>query len=251
MTANDKTLFTGVLLALFSSVCTAYEIDTHTRMTESAFLKSNLAAPDGLRHLGLLKSRRLDIANNILTLNLGRTFHEIGGTNPVREAQPYDQVRFMSNFLVPIKRWNWISDSSITPAHFGDVMTVAGPYSMRDWLARGAVREDDASSLTVALSSLNGPTDVNDYQQLDSGDNLNRFCNHFYDPVNNRRMVVSYFTDPLAAFGCNPHLFGSAPMWALGVTGVDGGGAVDAGRRNRFSALISPCDASHRKDSYV
>jgi hypothetical protein len=235
MNANYKTLSTGLLLGMFSSVCTAYEIDTHTLMTESAFLKSNLATPDGLRHLGLLKSRRPDIPNNLLTLNLGRTFHDIRGINPVREAKSYDHLRFMSNDLRAQKRWTWVSGPGDPLDPNSDVSVLAGPYSIRDWLARGAVREDDASSLTVALSSLNGPTDVNDYQQLDSGDNLNRFCNHFYDPINNRRMVVSYFTDPLAAFGCNPHLFGSAPMWALGVTGVDGGGAVDAGRRNRFT----------------
>lgn len=86
--------------------------------------------------------------------------------------------------------------------------------SVPGWLLRGAIREDDGA----AALFLSNPQD-------DDYGNINRFLNHFFDPVNNA---------PLSIGGQNH----TAPAWALGTTNANALSAentAESGRRNHYS----------------
>lgn len=99
------------------------------------------------------------------------------------------------------------------------------PQSIKGWLMRGAIREDDV----VADSVANGPCNINDDKNPQDDpypDPPSRPINHFYDPVNNRGL------NQIVVNG------DKATDWALGVydalveTPVE-----DASRRNHFTLL--------------
>jgi len=106
------------------------------------------------------------------------------------------------------------------------------PLSLRGWLMRGAIREDDV----VADSVNNGPCNIRD--DKNPQDDLypnppDRPLNHFYDPINDR--------------GLNQVVIGEkATDWALGVENALGDPPVeDAGRRNHFT-LLDAREAQYR-----
>ncbi|MEP7208931.1 MAG: hypothetical protein ABI920_18510 [Casimicrobiaceae bacterium] len=92
---------------------------------------------------------------------------------------------------------------------------------------RGAIREDDGGRLV-------GQVFADEAQPLDDPyGNFNRFCNHFFDPLNNQRL-----TDPRAAGVCvTQDTFATAPVWASGAVDPFATASVqeDTARRNHFT----------------
>jgi hypothetical protein len=95
------------------------------------------------------------------------------------------------------------------------------------WLMSGAIREDDSGYFTGLFSShvLANEPEPHD----DPWGNFNRFCNHFFDPVNNNAYSGA----------CPPLILQSAPAWALGVTGDPFASpppaTANSSRRNHFT----------------
>lgn len=145
------------LVTLSASVTYGYELATHGRLTEQAFLKSSL-----LQDAQLLQSLGLDPNSNN---PFGSVYYDITDSQ-IKE-------RVANDFEKNEKR---MSD----PA---EALTIKG------WLMRGAIREDD-----VPFSPLITDDPVNDF----------RVRHHFYDPVYNRPLTRG------VALGQK------APDWSLG-----------------------------------
>ena len=215
------------LLGLVPATATAYEIDTHAQMTLIAYQRSVLVAQPTMEALGLWKSRkRWQFAPigrpSYLSVPLVGNYYDFLNQPPSRVAQRFDHE--YSKISPAINRWDYFLDDGATAPRF-----------IGDWLSRGAVREDDQGAFLTNLA--NGPFwgDPNAYQQLDTSNPINRFCNHFYDPVGNRALQLGL---PLSLFACSSgEVFGSAVQWSLGSSSVDGAGSADAGRKNSFSIL--------------
>ena len=223
----------------FAASSLGYEIDTHSRMTKAAYDNSILNNDNKQAALGLHKSRRLESGGSgFHDLRLGTTYYEVSGnTVTPRTAKLFDQVNtplgvFFNN--PEIERWEF--------SRFNNQKL---PYFPVDWLARGAVREDDQDAVLVTATNPRTAFlgfniwrgDLNAYDQLDANPNRNRFCNHFYDPVNDGALVLPA---PLSWAACGSgQVLGSSIAWSLGRDPAqpNGGGGLHANRANHFTIL--------------
>lgn len=164
-----------------------YELATHGRITEQAFLKSNLVLdPQLLPNLGL-------IPNSINPF--GTAYYDVSGSVvSERVANIFERDR----------------DRMRDP---NEANTIKG------WLMRGAIREDDVPAWI--------PGSSNPQDDPYSAYTLVRVLNHFYDPALNRPLTV-------AGIG-----WGSkAPDWATGSNNVfTNPNTPDASRRNHFTVF--------------
>jgi hypothetical protein len=219
-----------LLWLLCASLALGYELDTHSLMTFQAYEKSALAIPEKRQQLGLTKSRKVALDRETFLINLGTSYYDLSSSNPaLRGAQVFDQLNTAVvreyGFPAPVERWR-----------FTDFDGQFVPYFPRDWLVRGVVREDDVA-LLGAIKARVWEGELNAMQQLDSYPPLNRVCNHFYDPVNNKALDLG--ANPAQVLACNAgEVFGSAVAWSLGNTAADGSGAArPMPRLNGFSVL--------------
>ena len=219
------------LAACLSPSVDAYEIDTHARMTSIAYQRSVLVEQQNIEALGIWKSRkRLQITlpgrPSFLSVPLVSNYYDLLNQPVSRVAQTFDHSNRAYEHLIgqPIDRWDYfLADGATVPTFIGD------------WLSRGAVREDDMNSLITNFKNTRFWGDPNAYQQLDTANPINRFCNHFYDPVNNRALQMGL---PLSLFACgSSEVSGSAIQWSLGSSSVDGSASADMSRKNSFSIL--------------
>ncbi len=158
----------GATLAIFSYTADAYEVSTHAGMSNTAYDKSLLALSGTYDRLGL---------TNVRT-NLGINYFDLSDPNSVspRFGLQFDIDKFPSRVRIP--------DTSSALA----------------WIMRGAVREDDTSTFVSYLPGAgNFPTD-------DPYGPINRFCNHFFDPVNVRALTGFCFNSTLDM----------SPNWVIG-----------------------------------
>ena len=162
-------------------------------MSDAAIGKSVLSTTNIFDRLGLADRRD----------NLGRTYLDL--EDPSRIEQ-----RFANIFEFDKFRENTVATNRDVGA--------------RAWIMRGAVREDDTSK---AVSYLPGS---GNYPLDDPYEPINRFCNHFFDPVNIR---------PLTGFCFNSTL-DMAPNWAIGTTDAFANPVQRAtGYRNHFTVFAA------------
>jgi hypothetical protein len=218
------------LWLLCTSHAIGYELDTHSLMTFQAYERSTVAIPAKQQQLGLTKSRKISLNQLDFFVNLGSSYYDLSTSNPtLRGAQVFDQLNTAVvkeyGFPAPSERWEFTKSDG-----------QKNPYFPRDWLVRGVVREDDVA-LLGALKARYWEGELNAMQQLDSYPPLNRVCNHFYDPVNNKALDLG--ANPAQVLACNAgEVFGSAVAWSLGNTAADGSGAArPMPRLNGFSVL--------------
>jgi hypothetical protein len=215
MMRYSKTITT--LAAFAATNALAFEIDTHARITQEAFRKSVLFSSGGsnpkITSLGLMASRKSNIrleddGKNLLRASteipLGSSFYDMT-TNPPfrREVNRYDYF-YGLDAERKLNRWEPIAKYLGTDAPF-----------LADWLSRGAVREDDAAGIIRALKYREQPNDA--------PGRINRYCNHFYDPIptntaalNNAGIGASFFCSVAPD---------DAVKWGLGTLGARGEGA--------------------------
>jgi hypothetical protein len=199
-----------VATTVLGSPCVlGYEIDTHARMTKSAHDQSVLNKNVEVRRaLGLLKSRKASVTIvDDFNFSLGLKYKDIGTTPPAtRDAKPYDEINVYASGILQrtVSRWD--------QSRFDGI---AVPYFPVDWMARGAVREDDAATLMTTLETVFGDSNAPD--MLDANPKINRFCNHFYDPINNGKLELG--GSPLALFACGPsEVFSTGVQWVMGAS---------------------------------
>jgi hypothetical protein len=199
-------------------------------MTLNAFDRSTLSDSEKIQQLGLTKSRKVAFDKKTFLINLGTSYYDLSSSNPAtRGARLFDQLNTAVvkeyGFPAPVDRWK-----------LSEFDGQKNPYFPQDWLVRGVVREDDVA-LLGAIKARVWEGEANALQQLDSNPQLNRVCNHFYDPVNNKALDLGL--NPAQVLACNAgEVFGSAVAWSLGNTAADGSGAArPMPRLNGFSVL--------------
>jgi hypothetical protein len=205
MKSSLKTFLLANLVLLSSGQSTAYELATHAKMINFAYGKSLLGAPDSSIQ------KRLGIDAWVLGSDTGAAPFRAGSSDFYYDiAQGQVAVRQPKSYELKIMTDIGQKD---------EVLTVRG------WLMRGGIREDDGGLIAGARN--NEPFD-------DPVSNFNRFCNHFLDPVSTHGSTgrgfsgFCFFESPIS----------DAAQWALGSQNpFDAQPAENMSRRNHFSVL--------------
>ena len=198
-----------ILLAVIPSTGKAYDVGTHARMSWEAYLRAQINQDSAKRaQLGLRKGSYTD---------LGTTYCDV--------SKAEERPREAHNFDWSEGKFPAVQNTA------PEAVWVIPP----GWLMRGAVREDDAGY----VAGWGDPISEFEFRwsawppQDDPYGNFNRFCNHFFDPLNNR---------PLSALVPKTLCWGdvqrSAPRWALGLVesaSTAGQAGIDSDRRNHFA----------------
>ena len=207
-----KTLWPMIMIVLLFAVpvaVNAYDLATHARMSWEAYLQAQI-------NQNSAKRAQLGLKDGSYT-KLGETYYDVfKEQEKPRVSYPYD---WNANKFPPVddtlKETVWV----IPPG----------------WVMRGAVREDDAG-YTYGWGDplLDGDFGWSTWPpQDDPYGNFNRFCNHFFDPLNNRAL-----SGPLRKGLCLDDVKRNALQWALGLGETAAPPvslAADANRRNHFS----------------
>jgi hypothetical protein len=156
----------------------AYELRTHGLITDRAYERSTLgSSPKGLSKLGL----------NDVTNAFGENYYDFGGGYIARrQANAYERDKM--------------------PDRDG----AGNSLRIRGWIMRGAIREDDGALVAGAAA---GEPFVLDPDPMGS---INRFCNHFFDPLFLRALTTTFLSDPLGYYGCPNSANLMNPNWAIG-----------------------------------
>jgi len=183
----------------------AYELATHARLTHRGYVQSNL----NLNHP----------TRGALALPKG-SFTMLGEYYCVFDSTGQCRTRKVAEF-------DWNRDKF---PEFTDVKKEIVWQLPLGWMMRGAVREDDGGRIAGFVS--NHPANPQD--DPDGGlSALNRFCNHFLEPILNRPLMGDLST--VLCLGDN---LASAPVWALGKSGPFATpltSGEDGRRRNHFT----------------
>lgn len=171
------------LLSLWLLPGLAYEVETHGAITQETYVKSILAETSLVTDLGL------ETSND----PFGNTYYDISGDAITeRKSQPFEDEIIQKR----------LSEQ---------------PLSIKGWLMRGAIREDDVCKTGLFTPYCDGPP-------IEA-----RLFNHFFDPVNNAPLNVGGF--PL--FGAE-----KATDWVTGMVDAYADPTVpEPGRDNHFSLL--------------
>jgi hypothetical protein len=181
----------------------AHELATHASITYNAYLQSVLGSD-----LLLINGLGLEVLVK----------HKDTVKSPFKET--YYDISGQSIF--PRSKYNFEKSFIGTLGLSEEELTIPG------WLMRGAIREDDGGYL------INGPFEfyrmgLESEPYDDPFGNINRFCNHFFDPVNKTaaNFTCTSFQSPI-----------SAPNWAIGASDAFAApNAPNAGRRNHFTVF--------------
>ena len=172
----------------------AYELTTHALLTNRAYAISALGSqPSLLTQLGLVH----------LPSPFGRSYYD-----------------FTSSLIR--KR----SVNAFELSKFRDVDRI-DEQRINGWLMRGAVRADDGGAAAAWFASEPYITDRDPYGLL------NRFCNHFLDPITRNALSTSLFSDPETRIVCPNSENFNAANWAIG---------ANAGGADAFSASPQAVD---------
>ena len=134
----------SVLLGFCTNHSLAYEIDTHSRITQNAYLRSGLFLSNKLVLLGLAKARKKAPSadgGSEFRPHLGLKYYDPVKTDgPDRYATDYDALNswVMKEYKAPQPQRRWT---------FSAFDSRDEPYFPVDWMARGAVREDDTKAI--------------------------------------------------------------------------------------------------------
>jgi len=191
----------------------SYDLRTHAQITQRAYDASVMASPDLYVRLGL-KSLKQVGANEYELKGIYYDFEPF--TSPKESGS---RIRFKFDY------------AQETPAQGAE-------FSTRNWLMSGAVREDDGSAFInkYAASERYGPD-----PQDDPFGAINRFCNHFYDPLYDRGLTPNSFgvNDAIALAGCGSSAEKSV-NWAIGTNDAFASSVQPASTyRNHFTIFAA------------
>ena len=188
MSSRNEKFFFVLAVSCVTLSASAFELTTHAALTNRAYAISTLGSqPSHLTQLGLV--------------NLPSPF----------ERSYYD----FTSILISKRAENAYELSKFVPGSEGDRLRING------WLMRGAVREDDGGLAAAIRAGEPYLTDPDPYGLI------NRFCNHFFDPITRNALSTSLFSDPLTRAGCPNSDNFNAANWAIG---------ANAGGADAFSA---------------
>jgi hypothetical protein len=182
-----KKYFFAVFLLLTSAAAQPYDLRTHAQITKRAYDRSVMASPDLYTRLGLRSLRRI-------------------GSNEYDFEETYFDFELYKATNERSRRIRDYFDFGL------EIPATGAEYSTRTWLMSGAVREDDGSVFVnkYGASKRYGPD-----PQDDPFGAINRFCNHFYDPLYDRGFTSTLLGDPIAYAGCGASAE-KLVNWAIG-----------------------------------
>lgn len=194
-----------VLMGFAVTGANAYELATHAAATYNAYLASRLSQPTLRQDLGIdVLLADYTVKDPIAYLHpFGSTYYDVQG----KSIQARSEKKFEEKVIASIKN---------TPID-------NNPLNLSGWLMRGAIREDDSNFIFGVLSFSGEPLD-------DPYGNINRWCNHFFDPTQPKGSNAATFYCP-----------GAAPLdaanWAVGANDAFAGPSLgeNTGRRNHFT----------------
>ena len=181
----------GPLFALTSNHATAYELTTHAKITNAAYLQSKYGSASS----GLQRALGIDVW----------TLPSITKASPFRSTDGFDVYADIRGSSVLPRNATSYEGNIIgkTVESSDERLRVSG------WLMRGAIREDDASAFVNRIGR--DPKEPQD----DPYSNFNRFCSHFFDPL--ATPSVSFpFGRGLTGFCFNESPVFDNAQWALG-----------------------------------
>lgn len=170
-------VFTFPLVLSFSCIpifCMAFDEGTHARISDAAIAQSKLAVPALTASLGLWQNTASPLGRHYLDF-----VSDLNATIVARSATSFEISK------------NWMPGADQLSERW---KRESIPYFVNGWIMRGAIREDDAKM------GLGHPQD-------DPARPINRFCNHFYDPLYNVKLSSEF---------CATDAITSAPLWATG-----------------------------------
>src|SRR5579862_6309762 len=215
-------------LAATSSACWGYETETHALMTNQAYTKSLLNPANAgsvIHNLGL---DRLDTTTPFTIYwgaptNAGPDEYFDNLANQVYPPDQFERCNMQEFLELPSGDQRFLLfNSTVEPANSAVIK-----LPIRNWLVRGAIREDDLGVATVPnyFGARCGLLTFG----ISTGSTV-RVLNHFYDPINNTGLTN-------CPFGLGPCQ--KSVDWAQGV--VDSfpvppaNPTIDTSRRNHFS----------------
>ena len=208
-----KKLYFFAVLLFLATAAQPYDLRTHAQITQRAYDASVMASPDLYFRLGL------------------KSLKQVGANDYGLEKTYYDFERFAAP-TTRGERFRFDFD-------YGQQAPGAGAeFSTRNWLMSGAVREDDGSAFInkYAASERYGPD-----PQDDPFGAINRFCNHFYDPLYDRGLTPNSFgvNDAIALAGCGSSAEKSV-NWAIGTNDAFASSVQPASTyRNHFTIFAA------------
>jgi len=218
-----------------SSIALAFETQTHAFIASRAYDLSVLANGNSKALLARFGLDRLSTSSPFVPYwdvdaNIGYYDNTPGTSDPLdafRFENDYER-RQMQQLAYSINLW--IPDSTVENSGGSHV------FPIRNWILRGAIREDD---LTADYYADEIPPDPDPWMPIE------RSFNHFYDPRNNAMLHSSVpFVDVPPEMSCsNPvwAVIGSGGFcyksidWALGTTDAFTSLVPDPNRHNHFS----------------
>lgn len=208
----------GVVAIMTSIISEGYEIETHAQITNAAHAASQLGVGTNLiqKKLGIdawVNKPKVASAPFGVSDTKQIYFDLLGGVPKERSVQPFEL--------------NVMERANIDPK-----LSVQLP----GWLMRGVIREDDINEQVDGISYVRSlfqekaPLD-------DPYGNINRFCNHFLDPI---AVINNPTSGGLVGFCFAPlnTVFANAASWALGSDNPFVASPTEnTGRRNHFTIL--------------
>ena len=205
-------------LSLTPAVSIGYEIETHARITNYAYSASQLTTSGGAVQTKLGIYGWTNLATDIekpfsITGSKNVYFDLLGGVPKERSVQPFE-LKVMEKAKIDLK------------------LSVQLP----GWLMRGVIREDDVNEQVAGISYVR--LLFQDKAPLDDPyGNINRFCNHFLDPI---AVINNPTSGGLVGFCFAPlnTVFANAASWALGSDNPFAASPTENSvRRNHFTIL--------------
>jgi len=205
MSKRVPILAAAIAVNVVAAPALAYELATHARLTHRGYVQSSLNMNDSTR--------------GALALPKG-SYTMLGEYYCVFDSTGQCRTRKLADF-------DWNRDKF---PEFSDVKEDIVRQLPVGWMMRGAVREDDGGRIAGWFPEQPNPDDDPDNTFVNK---LNRFCNHFLDPIANRPLMGD-----LSTLLCDGDNLASAPVWALGKSGpfaTPFASTEDGRRRNHFT----------------
>ena len=132
-----RTIVFGIAASAVINVVSAYEIDTHSRITYEAYFRSTAKASATLRRLGLSKARastfNVSAGETDYRFYLGSKYYDqSNSTRDPRDATDFDALNswVMKAYKAPQPQRRWA---------FSTFDGRDEPYFPVDWMARGVI----------------------------------------------------------------------------------------------------------------
>jgi len=218
---NIRRQIVSLLGLIVAAEAHSYELSTHAALTWAAVNQSILSGQALLDQFDLTP----------LLMSADTPFSQTTQPSFIATSKPFGTVFWdVSGSTVNLRKPSATFEGGIINRVTGRSIKLT---SLPGWVLQGAIREDDGAGVIFAASG--EPTSP---PEGDSFGEINRYCNHFFDPYHRSSTQPAGLTDGLPCLrnGFSGSLGQANPDWASGAANAfDSMPTEDASRRNHFS----------------